>query len=113
MLTDWHYSLVLVHGFGGDVIDTWTSKSLKGNIFWPEKLLLQKQPRTRIFSFGYDAGELAFSTIRDNARTMLAYLNGRREDFCNDRPIVFLGHCLGGLIVRQVSKNSVGYTRFP
>ncbi|KAI0532178.1 hypothetical protein GGR58DRAFT_507688 [Xylaria digitata] len=89
--------LVLVHGFGGDFMGTWTSA--EGNVFWPRDLLLQKQPRTRILSFGYDAGETTTATIRDNARTMLVYLECQRDD--ESRPIVFLGQCLGGLIIRQ------------
>ncbi|KAF2968645.1 hypothetical protein GQX73_g4897 [Xylaria multiplex] len=89
--------LVLVHGFGGGFMGTWTSA--EGNVFWPRDLLLQKQPRTRILSFGYDAGETTTATIRDNARTMLVFLECQRDD--ESRPIVFLGQCLGGLIIRQ------------
>ncbi|KAI1747835.1 hypothetical protein F4782DRAFT_395714 [Xylaria castorea] len=93
--------LVLVHGFGGDFMGTWTDKTVEPNVFWPRDLLLQKQPRTRILSFGYDAGETTTATIRDNARTMLVYLDCLRDDECNVRPIVFIGQCLGGLIIRQ------------
>ncbi|KAI0423013.1 hypothetical protein F5X98DRAFT_323549 [Xylaria grammica] len=91
--------LVLVHGFGGDFMGTWTYKEAGHNVFWPRDLLLLKQPRTRILSFGYDAGETTTATIRDNARTMLVYLDCQRDD--ESRPIIFLGQCLGGLIVRQ------------
>ncbi|TRX89122.1 hypothetical protein FHL15_009935 [Xylaria flabelliformis] len=91
--------LVLVHGFGGDFMGTWTDTTVKPNVFWPRELLLQKQPQTRILSFGYDAGETTTATIRDNARTMLVYLDCLRDD--KTRPIVFIGQCLGGLIIRQ------------
>ncbi|KAI0555985.1 hypothetical protein F4679DRAFT_13115 [Xylaria curta] len=91
--------LVLVHGFGGDFMDTWTDRTVEPNVFWPRELLLQKQPKTRILSFGYDAGETTTATIRDNARTMLVYLDCMRDN--KIRPIVFIGQCLGGLIIRQ------------
>lgn len=102
-------SLVLVHGFGGDFIDTWTYKDVERSVFWPKDLLLseQKQPRTRILSFGYDAGELVVASIRVYARTMLGFLKDQREGI-ESRPIVFLGHCLGGLIVKQVSSVDIG-----
>lgn len=108
MLTSIDCSLVLLHGFGGDFIDTWTSKEVEPSVFWPKDLLLSgkkpadKQPRTRTLSFGYDAGELVVASIRVYARTMLGFLKDQREGI-ESRPIVFLGHCLGGLIVKQVS----------
>lgn len=45
------------------------------------------------------------ASIRDNARSLLSYLElerrpARRRDSI---PIVFVAHCLGGLIVKQVS----------
>ena len=43
-------------------------------------------------------------TIRDYARTLLVYLGRKRGEDAKTRPIVFLGHCLGGLIVKQVRR---------
>ncbi|KAI1150648.1 hypothetical protein F4825DRAFT_425661 [Nemania diffusa] len=91
--------LVLVHGFAGDVIETWTYKDDENSVFWPRDLLTHKRPQTRILSFGYEMGEMV--TIRDCARTLLVYLSSHRGDDANTRPIVFLGHCLGGLIIKQ------------
>ncbi|KAI0867936.1 hypothetical protein GGS24DRAFT_483831 [Hypoxylon argillaceum] len=97
--------LVLVHGFGGDYIDTWTSKQGDSSVFWPKDLLLaeKKQPRTRILSFGYDAGQMVVASIRSYAQSMLSFLNDQREGI-ESRPVVFLGHCLGGLIVKQAMR---------
>ncbi len=65
------------------------------------------QPLTRVFSYGYNAdvhknGSLA--GIRDHARTILERLTARRRGVDPKRPIIFVGHCLGGLIVKQVSR---------
>ncbi|KAI0100892.1 hypothetical protein GGR51DRAFT_341652 [Nemania sp. FL0031] len=96
--------LVLVHGFAGDIIDTWTDKSGEEEVFWPKQLLSISLPQTRILSFGYDAGKSVEAGIRDYARTLLGYLNVERDVNIRSRPIVFLGHCLGGLIIRQAMR---------
>ncbi|KAJ8130018.1 hypothetical protein O1611_g3610 [Lasiodiplodia mahajangana] len=94
--------VVLVHGFAGSK-ETYTYREGGRSIFWPKDLLPTEHPQARILYFGYDTGEKVVASIRDYARTMLGYLIDRR-DGVEDRPIVFLGHCLGGLIIRQASK---------
>jgi hypothetical protein len=57
-------------------------------------------------TFGYSAsvvGNTSVAGIRDNARQLLTFLsNKREEDGTFHRPIVFLGHSLGGIIIKQV-----------
>ncbi|KAI1172685.1 hypothetical protein F4777DRAFT_560506 [Nemania sp. FL0916] len=103
--------LVLIHGFGGDLNDTWTYKENNSNVFWPCDLLSQKRPRTRILSFGYGVGENVVGTIRDYARTLMEYLHCQRDD-AGCRPIVFLGHCLGGLIAKQAVRFAAKESRY-
>ncbi|KAI1175692.1 hypothetical protein F4777DRAFT_320888 [Nemania sp. FL0916] len=100
------FDFVLGHGFGGDLINTWTYTSDDGSksVFWPKDLLPQKYPQIRVLSFGYNTGEKTVATIRDNAKTMLNQLVSWRGPECEGRPIVFLGHCLGGLIFRQAMR---------
>lgn len=98
-------SLILVHGLHGGHVKTWATAAKTGKkIVWPKDLLPKKQPRTRVLSFGY-MGDIydndTIADIRDNARSLLAHIKIRRRAD-PDRPIVFIAHCLGGLIVKQV-----------
>ncbi|KAK3314382.1 hypothetical protein B0H66DRAFT_607606 [Apodospora peruviana] len=95
--------LVLVHGLNGDYEKTWTHEKTK--VFWPRDLLPKKQPHTRVLSFSFNAdiwGNTSVAGIRENARALLATLSDEREELEeNERPIVFLAHSLGGLVVKQ------------
>ncbi|KAL8387006.1 hypothetical protein RB595_010228 [Gaeumannomyces hyphopodioides] len=95
--------LVLVHGLNGDPIQTWSSQ--EGVSGWPQRLLPETQPQTRVLSFGYNADIYRSNSaagIRDNARALLSQLRALRYGpQATKRPIVFLAHCLGGLIVKQ------------
>jgi len=56
-------------------------------------------------TFGYNAniyGNTSIAGIRDNAMRLLAALRDKREDGYESRPIVFVGHSLGGIIIKQV-----------
>ncbi|KAK0647014.1 hypothetical protein B0T16DRAFT_391337 [Cercophora newfieldiana] len=101
--------LVLVHGLNGHPIDTWTyietlEDGSKLSVCWPKDLLPRVQPRIRVLSFGY-SGDIyennSVAGIRGNATSLLVHLKLRREDLDEKRPIIFLAHCLGGLIVKQ------------
>ncbi|KAK0708683.1 hypothetical protein B0H67DRAFT_456991, partial [Lasiosphaeris hirsuta] len=97
--------LVLVHGLNGGYLKTWTCTTPESSVVWPVDLLPKLQPRTRVLSFGY-SGDIyendSVAGIRDNARSLLSYLKSRRRSD-PDRPITFVAHCLGGLIVKQAS----------
>ncbi|KXX72776.1 Protein SERAC1, partial [Madurella mycetomatis] len=96
--------LVLIHGLDGDPIKTWQDGEC--GTLWPKDLLPLIFPRTRVWSFGYNADiyrNNSVASIRDNARSLLQYLElERRPTKRRDSlPIVFVAHCLGGLIVKQ------------
>lgn len=103
-------SVVLVHGLGGDTTQTWTwqaeAGSPKSSVCWPQELLPAARPLTRVLSYGYNAdihNNRSIASIRDHSRTILERLIARRHDADTKRPIVFIGHCLDGLIVKQAS----------
>ncbi len=58
-------------------------------------------------TFGYNAsvvGNTSVMGIRENARFLLTLLRNKREgDGTYRRRLVFVGHSLGGIIIKQVS----------
>ncbi|KAL2266766.1 hypothetical protein VTJ83DRAFT_6118 [Remersonia thermophila] len=99
--------IVAVHGLNGDCFRSWSYKDPKSNTrtMWLKEMLPKKMPRVRTMTFGYDAsvvGNTSVAGIRDNARKLLRHLCDKREnDGSRGRPIVFLGHSLGGIIIKQ------------
>ena len=107
-------SLVLVHGLDGDPVETWTYTTSgagpKLRVVWPETLLPKILPGVRVMSFGYN-GDMyrnnSVAGIRGNAGALLSQLRSLRRNADPNRPIVFVAHCLGGLIVKQVISSSL------
>jgi hypothetical protein len=78
------YSIVFVHGVGGDPRSSWTSR---GSNFWPQTLLPTAIPEARIFSWGYKASLSDFWNAEHSTRKLADYgckllqdLDGVRED---------------------------------
>jgi protein SERAC1 len=98
--------IVAVHGLLGDCYETWTSESPTGTkTLLLNDLLLRKRPNTRVMTYGYN-GSLASPSVEgveDNARRLLNLLRTRREvEDSVHIPLVFIGHGIGGLIIKQV-----------
>ncbi|KAL8371675.1 hypothetical protein RB595_001465 [Gaeumannomyces hyphopodioides] len=98
--------VVAVHGLNGECFRTWTHEEPTGEkTMWLNDLLPHKLPRTRVMTFGYNAsvvGNTSVAGIRDNARSLLISLRDKRDgDGTYNRPIVFVGHSLGGIIIKQ------------
>ncbi|KAJ5287611.1 hypothetical protein N7478_003297 [Penicillium angulare] len=100
--------IVLVHGLNGHPHDSWTSKST--NCFWPVDLLpdVLASQRPRILTYGYNANVTAFTdgasrdSIVSHAETLASNLAANRNlRDCADRPIIFICHSLGGLVVKR------------
>jgi pimeloyl-ACP methyl ester carboxylesterase len=99
---------IFVHGLGGGSRKTW-SKTQDSMSFWPKEWLPRDREfkHVRIHSFGYnsDWGERGQSAlhIHDFGKSLLgaisdnAHLRGNK-----DSPIVFIGHSMGGLVVKKV-----------
>jgi pimeloyl-ACP methyl ester carboxylesterase len=96
--------IVFVHGLTGNRETTWSyDKTL-----WPRDLLAKELHNVRIFTFGYDADVIGFlnmagsNCVRDHGKSLAQDLAGRRiTTDSRDRPLIFVAHSLGGLVVEQ------------
>ncbi len=94
--------IVAVHGLNGNETMSWTDP--KSKKLWLQDFLPADIEGARVMTFGYNA-ETAFKTsadIFDYARGLLRRLvDHRQESDEKTRPIVFIVHSLGGIIVKQ------------
>lgn len=109
-------SIVLVHGLGGSSIGTWTSRTPGRSTFWPRDLLPKDLPNVRILTFGYDStpgrflGAASTNMVHQHATNLVTGLYYFRSVSDSvTRPIVFVCHSLGGIVVKKALIASNGY----
>jgi len=94
-------NVLFVHGLGGHLVSTWNrngSESENDDSFWPRWLTEEKDIKAAVFLVGYPSRW----RIREMARGMLETLIADSQLASNDKPIVFVCHSLGGLIVKKL-----------
>ncbi|KAI9825800.1 MAG: Serine active site containing protein 1 [Thelocarpon impressellum] len=96
--------IVFVHGLMGDRLKTWT----KDEVSWPRDLLPYDIDNARIITWGYNADVMTFfqrtsqSSIFQHALSLLQDIQRERQtDEEVARPLIFVGHSLGGLVIKQ------------
>jgi len=108
--------IVLVHGLNGNPQKTWTSSN---GVFWPKDLLPRDvQDRARILLYGYDADVASLGgtgaskdMIHNHAEALVQNLvANRRREHASERPIIFVAHSLGGLVVKRALTYSCAIT---
>jgi hypothetical protein len=129
MLNPWYRSIIAVHGLNPKLKDndfhareTWSKpKGGKGQL-WLQDRLAATLPNARIFYAVYDSGPVFGNKDRffHQASTLLEEITIKREDISvrgslvhtvirtdqfqdPKRPIIFIAHSLGGILVKQVS----------
>ncbi|RDL30323.1 uncharacterized protein BP5553_10201 [Venustampulla echinocandica] len=103
--------IVFVHGITGSQTGTWTMKNKEGKeVLWPRELLTASDqiPGSRIIMFGYDADVVNFwaeasqNRLSDHADSLVGTLGVlRRRTKTMNRPILFVVHSMGGLVVEE------------
>ncbi|KAF2174969.1 hypothetical protein K469DRAFT_612548, partial [Zopfia rhizophila CBS 207.26] len=95
------YSIITVHGIIGHPHRTWTCYN--GGNLWLKDFLPNKIPTSHILIYRYPANLKSRSTltISDIAQNLLKQLIA--FGCGHDRPLVFIGHDIGGLVIKAVS----------
>ncbi|KZL67693.1 NB-ARC domain-containing protein, partial [Colletotrichum tofieldiae] len=95
--------------------DTWRTPSGPAGRLWLRDDLPQHVPDSRIFLYQYNATAVYGkdrATFVDKANDLLEDIRLERED-TDSRPILFLGHSMGGLLIKQAlinAHNNPNYT---
>ena len=100
--------IVFVHGLDGDAKTTWHPKD-SPNDFFP-KWLGEEFPNIGVWTLGYDANSSGWKgstmPLVDRATNVLARLEAAG---IGHRPLIFIVHSLGGLVVKQLLRHAVNY----
>ncbi|KAF2999061.1 hypothetical protein E8E14_002825 [Neopestalotiopsis sp. 37M] len=93
--------IVAVHGLNGHSESTWTAGNDK---LWLRDFLPQSIPDARIFTWGYDAAthnteHKSTLHLHDHGQALVNDLAQKRRGDMK-RPIIFIAHSLGGLVVK-------------
>ena len=98
--------VVFLHGLGGGSHSTWLYKGKEEDFFWPEQLG-RDNPDLGVWTIGYGAGFTNIGNpgmlIEKRASNIGIQLSNR---IGGTRPIVFVTHSMGGLIVKSLLVNS-------
>ncbi|KAI5839105.1 hypothetical protein DFP73DRAFT_502168 [Morchella snyderi] len=96
--------VIAVHGLDGHREKSWTADN---GVFWLRDELCRICTNSRILTWGYDgrthgSTPLSCQTLYDHAVSLVADLSlERRRTKTNERPIIFLAHSIGGIIVKS------------
>ncbi|CAG9939384.1 unnamed protein product [Clonostachys rosea f. rosea IK726] len=95
--------IIAVPGLGGHALGSW--KSPYSDDVWLRDFLPKDVPNIRVLLYGYDTtlpGSLSKQSIKDLGGALLEQINAyRARDETSHRPIIFIGHSLGGLLIKE------------
>ncbi|QGI78481.1 hypothetical protein CEK25_005210 [Fusarium fujikuroi] len=108
-------SIIAVHGLGPPAkgekkhaFDTWRTQSGQKGRLWLQKDLPDHISDCRIFLYQYNttaAYGRGLDEFRSKADNLLEVINIERRD-CPERPILLLGHSIGGFLIQQALINA-------
>ncbi|CCA76563.1 hypothetical protein PIIN_10556 [Serendipita indica DSM 11827] len=95
--------IIAIHGLDGHRLDAWTETESKA--MWLREFLPEDIPRARILTYGYDADTRSseFTSTNTIQRHAMGFMQAveRARKGVERRPIIFLAHSLGGIILKQ------------
>ncbi|MGX5733350.1 esterase/lipase family protein [Bosea thiooxidans] len=100
--------IVFVHGLDGDAHGTWQHAANNDRDYWP-RWIADDLPEAAVWTVGYDASALAWlgaaMPITQRANNLLALMEAYG---IGSRPLTFVTHSMGGLIVKQMMRAAEG-----
>lgn len=104
-------SIVAVHGLDEDATGAWTDPATQ--ILWLRDLLPKNLRCARVLAFEYNAnttslyGGRSGERIQQHAQTLIAEIQADRSlEGCPNRPLIFICHGLGGIVVKKALTHS-------
>ncbi|KAF8252047.1 hypothetical protein K440DRAFT_658315 [Wilcoxina mikolae CBS 423.85] len=95
--------IIAVTGLAGHAFGSWRSRTQPS--MWLRDFLPDMVPKARIMIYGYDTrldGSNSYASIIDLAKGFLQEVKTVREaPDAAQRPLIFIGHSLGGLVIKQ------------
>ncbi|KAM5362835.1 hypothetical protein ACJA88_002343 [Fusarium oxysporum] len=98
---DCHIDVIAVCGLGGHALGSFKEKN--GRFVWLRDALPSDIPNARIFTYGYNSqlvDSQSFQSLTDLGRALQVDLEDIR-DSDQSRSILFIGHSLGGLVIKE------------
>ncbi|SPN96623.1 uncharacterized protein DNG_00144 [Cephalotrichum gorgonifer] len=88
--------------------------NLSSDVYWPADLARKTAPDSRVLTYGYDTrvrhrvvGQISQNTVSDHARDLLSTLEIHRRNLSEKRrPVLFVVHSLGGIVVKEALRMS-------
>ncbi|KAL8400713.1 hypothetical protein RB594_000929 [Gaeumannomyces avenae] len=89
-------------------------QDIREEVYWPKDLVPQTVPSFRMFTYGYDTnirywinGPIGEKTVYDYGWDLLcSFEEARRGAGEGSRPILFVAHSLGGIVVKEALRRS-------
>ncbi|KAL6695606.1 hypothetical protein J3F84DRAFT_408618 [Trichoderma pleuroticola] len=101
-LQDTLVDIIAVTGLAGHAFGSWKSKSKPD--MWLRDFLPISIPNARVLTYGYDTklpGSRSKSSILQLSRKLLESIKTTRDESTKHRPLILIGHSLGGLVVKH------------
>jgi hypothetical protein len=97
--------IVAVHGLNGHFQKTWQTTQDGQEVNWLRDFLPKQIPFARVLSFSYNSTVMFTKSVADIgtfSEQLLEDLLSMRSGLAASRPIIFVCHSLGGIVVKKV-----------
>lgn len=97
-------SCIAISGLASHPFGSWKQRDDATTFMWLRDGLPQDIPQIRVITYGYDTGLFGSKSVQsvdDLARSMIKKLEAIRQLGRHRKPIVFIAHSLGGIVLKR------------